>query len=61
MYGVEPFKGRNPWETAPLDKERSQIEELRVMLGSGPILDGVEPVAIQTGKAHAIQTPEEVA
>lgn len=55
-FGVQPLKGKAFNEKA---KPQSQFAELRKMLGTGPVLDGVRPSEIQHSKClHRLVTPK---
>lgn len=47
-WGVSPLQGPHPWEPPP-EEQLTKIEELRRMLGSGPLLEGVDASGIQKG------------
>ena len=49
VAGVMPVVGAHRWEAAAPAQPRAQFAELRQMLGTGPILEGVDAGHIQSG------------
>ena len=47
--GAMPVAGAHRWEAAPPAQPRAQFAELQQMMGTGPILEGVDAAQIQSG------------